>query len=270
MKKLFISQVITLTASLLLPVSMLLPISALASGGVELESADIDLHDHKSLQNGAKYFMNYCTGCHNLSAARYNRMATDMGLPVVPEKTGLSGDEAGKVADANAKLLAENLIFTKDDEGKPTSLGSLMHSSIPAKDAAKWFGAPAPDLSLTGRSRGADWIYTYLKSFYLDPKRPTGVNNTAFPNVGMPHVLWELQGWQELDHESHALTLAKPGSMSAAEYDVVVRDLTNFLTYTSEPAQLHRRKYGVFAMILLIVFIGFAYLLKKEFWKDIH
>ena len=252
--------------------AVLLPASVMASSNVHLESANIDLHNHSSLQNGAKYFMNYCQGCHSLSAARYNRMATDIGLPVVPEKTGKSGKEADKVADANAKLVSENLIFTKDEEGKPTNLGALMKSSIPAKDAAKWFGAPAPDLSLVGRSRGADWIYTYLKSFYLDPKRPTGVNNTTFPNVGMPHVLWELQGWQELEeHNGHkSLKLAKPGKMSAAEYDIVVRDLTNFLTYTSEPAQLHRKKYGIFAMILLIVFIGFAYLLKKEFWKDIH
>ncbi len=264
-------QLITLATVLLLPTSLM------ANSSAHLESANIDLHNHASLQNGAKYFMNYCQGCHNLSAARYNRMATDIGLPVVPEKTGKTGDEAGKVADANAKLVAENLVFTKDEEGKPTNLGSLMHSAIPAKDAAKWFGAPAPDLSLVGRSRGADWIYTYLKSFYLDPKRPTGVNNTVFPNVGMPHILWELQGWQELEghgehdgHEAKTLKLTKPGKMSAAEYDIVVRDLTNFLTYTSEPAQLHRKKYGVFAMILLSIFIVLAYFLKKEFWKDIH
>ncbi|MEE9303320.1 MAG: cytochrome c1 [Thiotrichaceae bacterium] len=259
-----------------LATAMLLPVSAIASSSIHLESANIDLHDQASLQNGAKYFVNYCQGCHNLSAARYNRMATDIGLPVVPAKTGMSGEEADKVADANAKLVAENLVFTKDEDGKPTNLGSLMHSSIPAKDAANWFGSPVPDLSLVGRSRGADWIYTYLKSFYLDPKRPVGVNNTAFPNVGMPHVLWELQGWQELEvheangHKTQTLKLTQPGSMSVAEYDIVVRDLTNFLAYTSEPAQLHRKKYGIFAMILLVVFIGFAYLLKKEFWKDIH
>jgi ubiquinol-cytochrome c reductase cytochrome c1 subunit len=265
-------QLIALAAVLLLPVS-----TVMASGGVHLESANIDLNNHTSLQNGAKYYMNYCQGCHSLSAARYNRMATDIGLPVLPENTGKSGEEADKVADANAKLLADNLMFTRDEDGKPLNLGSLMHSSIPAKDAAKWFGSPVPDLSLVGRSRGADWIYTYLKSFYLDDKRPTGVNNTAFPNVGMPHVLWELQGWQELEvhessngHKTETLKLAKPGSMSASEYDTVVRDLTNFLAYTSEPAQLHRKKYGIFAMLLLIVFIGFAYLLKKEFWKDVR
>ena len=249
----------------------LLPVLSYASGNVKLESANIDLTDHKSLQNGAKYYMNYCFGCHALAFSRYNRMANDIGFPVDPD---IVGDE---MAAANVKLLSENLIFTTNDEGKPTNPGALMKSAIPAKDAGKWFGAPPPDLSLVGRSRGSDWIYTYLKSFYLDPKRPTGVNNTTFPNVGMPHVLWELQGWQTLEshkdesgHEHNSLHLAKQGLLSPAEYEGVVRDLTNFLTYVSEPAQLHRSSYGIFAMLLLLVFIGLAYLLKKEFWKDIH
>lgn len=257
--------------ALLATATLMIPVSGMAAGGgVHLESANNDVHNHASLQNGAKYYMNYCYGCHSLEASRYNRMAVDMGLPVVPELTGKSGDEASQVADANAKLITENLIFTKDEVGKPSNLGSLMKSSIATADAAKWFGAPPPDLSLVGRSRGADWIYTYMKSFYLDPKRPTGVNNTAFPNVGMPHVLWELQGFQEMDHETHELSVTKPGSMSAGEYDTVVRDLTNFLVYVSEPAQLHRTTYGIFAMILLLIFIILAYFLKKEFWKDIH
>ncbi len=260
-------KVIAFAATLLLPVSLMAN-----SGGENLEPANIDLHDHKSLQNGAKYFVNYCMGCHGLKASRYNRIAKDMGLPVNPKQTGKTGKEADQVADANAKLITENLIFTTDEEGKPSSLGSLMLSSIPPKDAAKWFGAPPPDLSTVGRLRGADWIYNYLKSFYLDPKRPTGVNNTVFKNVGMPHVLWELQGWQKLEEGEHGhhLVLDKPGKLSPEEYDVVVRDLTNFLTYVGEPAQLVRKKYGVFAMILLVIFIGVAYAMKKEFWKDIH
>jgi ubiquinol-cytochrome c reductase cytochrome c1 subunit len=215
--------------------------------------------------------MNYCFGCHALAFSRYNRMANVIGFPVDPD---IVGDE---MASANLKLLSENLIFTTNDEGKPTNAGALMKSAIPAKDAGKWFGAPPPDLSLVGRSRGSDWIYTYLKNFYLDPKRPTGVNNTTFPNVGMPHVLWELQGWQTLEshkdesgHEHKSLHLAKQGSLSPAEYEGVVRDITNFLTYVSEPAQLHRSGYGIFAMLLLLVFIGLAYLLKKEYWKDVH
>jgi ubiquinol-cytochrome c reductase cytochrome c1 subunit len=150
-------QLITLAAVVLLPVS-----SVFANSSVQLESANIDLSNHASLQNGAKYFMNYCQGCHNLSAARYNRMATDMGLPVVPANTGKTGAEADKEASANAKLVTENLIFTKGEDGKPTALGSLIKSAIPAKDAAAWFGAPAPDLSLVGRSRSADWIYSYV------------------------------------------------------------------------------------------------------------
>ncbi len=256
-------QVIAFAATLLLPMSLMA-----SGGGAHLEPANIDVHDHKSLQNGAKYFVNYCMGCHGVKASRYNRLATDMGLPVVPAKTGKSGKEADMIADANAKLVTENLIFTTDEDGKPSSLGSLMLSSIPEKDAARWFGAPPPDLSVVSRLRGSDWIYNYLKGFYLDSERPTGVNNTVFPNVGMPHVLWELQGWQA--HDEHGLKLVSAGKMSPEEYDVVVRDITNFLTYVGEPAQLVRKKYGVFAMILLVVFIGIAYLLKKEFWKDIH
>lgn len=245
-----------------------------ASGGAALEKAPIDLHNKASLQNGLRYYMNYCSGCHSLDSARYNRVAKDAGMAVVPED---DSEQAATLADTNAKLMYENIVFVTDKEGKPVNLGSLMHSSINKEDAAKWFGAPPPDLSLVGRSRGADWIYTYLKSFYLDPKRPTGVNNTAFPNVGMPHVLWELQGWQKLEehdnghgHVEKKLHLAEPGTMSAAEYDIVVRDLTNFLTYVSEPAQLHRKTYGVFTLIFLAFFTVLAYMLKKEYWKDIH
>ena len=266
---------------LVLVAAALIPMASFANSNAHLESSNIDLHDHKSLQNGAKYYMNYCFGCHSLSMSRYNRMANDIGFPVdsdaVIESGVVDSDHADSMAEENLKLLSENLIFTLNDEGKPMNPGSLMKSPIPGKDAAKWFGAPPPDLSLVGRSRGSDWIYTYLKSFYLDPKRPTGVNNTTFANVGMPHVLWGLQGWQELevhkdDHgtEHKTLHLAEPGALSPAEYDVVVRDITNFLTYVGEPAQLHRQNYGIFAMLLLLVFIGLAYALKKEFWKDIH
>lgn len=270
------NKLATLLIAVTTAVAVVLPVSSLASGGhVKLESANIDLNDHKSLQNGAKYYMNYCFGCHGLSASRYNRVANDIGFPVDPvavKAAGLASDDAqaNAMADANTKLLNENLIFTTNDKGKAVNPGTLMTSAIPAKDASKWFGAPPPDLSLVGRSRGSDWIYTYLKSFYLDPKRPTGVNNTTFHNVGMPHVLWELQGWQTLGDDHKSLTLATSGSLSPVEYDGVIRDLTNFLTYVSEPAQLHRTKYGIFAMLLLLVFIGVAYALKKEFWKDIH
>ena len=133
-----------------------------------------------------------------------------------------------------------------------------------------------PDLSLVGRSRGADWVYSYLKGFYLDDSRPMGVNNTVFKDVGMPHVLADLQGYQTLkrhngeDHGTPQLVLSKPGKLSAGEYDVVVRDLTNFLAYVSEPAQLSRTMYGILTLLFLIILFGFAYALSKEYWKDIH
>lgn len=256
---------------------LLLSGSAIANSSVELESARIDLDDHKSLQRGTRNFMNYCHGCHGLSASRYNRLAKDIGLGVVPEATGLSGKEADKAAEVNAKLVTESFVFTRGEDGAPVGLGSLMHTAMPAKDAKKWFGGPVPDLSLVARSRGADWIYTYLKGFYLDPKRPTGMNNTVLKNAGMPHVLWELQGFQSLEthtdehgHEHSKLVLTAPGKMSVAEYDEFANDIANFLTYVGEPAQLARKKYGVFVMLLILVFIGIAYALKKEYWKDVH
>jgi len=238
-----------------------------AGHGVPVQAANIDLHDTASLQRGAKYFVNYCMGCHSLKFSRYNRMAEDMGLN---EANGFSEDDV-------ATLLKENMIFTYDEDGKQTKTGQLMKNAYSPKAAAEAFGTSVPDLSLTGRSRGADWIYSYLKGFYLDPSRPMGVNNTVFKDVGMPHVLGNLQGWQELEHseggENHGapkFTMAKPGKLSAAEYDNVVRDITNFLAYASEPAQLSRYTIGIFVILFLILFFAVALLLEKEYWKDIH
>lgn len=254
MKKFIASVMFALSASLMAT-------TAMASGGhVELEHADVDIHNQTSLQRGAKYYVNYCMGCHSLNFSRYNRVAKDLGL---------TDDQ-----------VTNNLIFTRTD-GEPTKIGELMKNGISQKDSANWFGAPPPDLSLVGRSRGSDWIYSYLKAFYVDPSRPMGVNNTVFPNVGMPHVLWELQGWQEKEctkegEGEHAaaehceLKLTKAGSITPAEYDMVVRDLTNFLTYVSEPANLHRKTYGVFVLLFLGLFAIVAYFLKKEYWKDVH
>lgn len=255
MKKFIASVMFALSASLLVSGA------AVASGdSVHLESANVDIHNTSSLQRGAKYFVNYCMGCHALSYSRYNRIATDLGL--------------------TEDQVIKNLIFTRNADGEPETVGSLMKNAISQKDSAEWFGAPPPDLSLVGRSRGSDWIYSYMKAFYVDPSRPMGVNNTVFPNVGMPHVLWELQGLQEKhctkegegDHavEHCELKLVKPGSMSAPEYDQVVRDITNFLTYVGEPAKLHRISYGVFVLLFLGLFAIFAYFLKKEYWKDVH
>lgn len=253
MKKFIASVMFALTASLLATTAMA------SGGGVQLEHANVDVHNKGSLQRGVKYYVNYCMGCHSLNYSRYNRIAADLELT----------DEQ----------VVKNLIFTRDANGDVEKSGALMKNGMSQKDSAEWFGAPPPDLTLVGRSRGADWIYSYLKAFYVDKTRPMGVNNTVFPNVGMPHVLWELQGLQEKhctkgegEHavEHCEMKTVKPGSMSATEYDQVVRDLTNFLAYVGEPAQSVRKTYGIFALIFLALFAVLAYFLKKEYWKDVH
>lgn len=254
---------------LMVPAVIAIVLGSVSSGGhgVPLHSANINLNDKQSLQNGAKYYVNYCMGCHSLKFSRYNRMAEDMGL-----------NEANGFTEDNVKtLLKENMIFTYDEDGKQDKVGSLMKSAYSPKAAAEAFGTSVPDLSLVGRSRGTDWIYSYLKGFYLDDSRPMGVNNTIFKDVGMPHVLWDLQGWQEKEeahgdaiHGAPTLTLTKSGKLSAGEYDQVVRDLTNFLTYVSEPAQLSRKMYGILTLLFLLVLFGVSYALEKEYWKDIH
>jgi len=227
------------------------PVLSMASGGgLHLDDADIDVTDTASLQRGAKFFMNYCTGCHSLKFQRYNRMARDLGL---------SEDE-----------VKSNLMFTTDN------IGETMTIAMDPQDAEKWFGVTPPDLSVTARYRGVDWIYTYLRSFYADEKRPFGVNNTVFPDVGMPNVLWQLQGTQKAVHKEvdgakvTELELEKPGSLSAEEFDGVVRDLTAFLSYVGEPIQAKRRAMGKWVLLFIGIFFVLAYLLKKEYWKDIH
>lgn len=251
MKK-FIANTLFVLSVAMLPASGVLA----AGGGANLEHADVDIHDMGSLQRGAKYFMNYCMGCHSLKFSRYNRVATDLGL--------------------TEEQVEDNLIFTRT-KGEKTKVGQLMKNGMPAEDAEAWFGTAPPDLSLVGRSRGGDWIYSFLKAFYVDPSRPLGVNNTVFANAGMPHVLWELQGWQELEehddghgHKTQTLKLIEPGTASVGEYDQIVRDITNFLVYVGEPAQLHRKSIGIWVMLFLGIFAVIAYLLKKEYWKDVH
>jgi ubiquinol-cytochrome c reductase cytochrome c1 subunit len=225
-------------------------VSMAAGGGVHLDDANIDVSDNASLQRGAKYFVNYCTGCHSLKFQRYNRLVQDLGL--------------------TAHEVKGNLMFTTDN------IGSTMTVAMDPQDAEKWFGVTPPDLSVTARARGVDWIYTYLRSFYADDKRPFGVNNTVFPDVGMPNVLWQLQGTQkavvtEVDGEKVTkLEMVKPGSVSAEEFDAVARDLTAFLSYVGEPAQLKRQSMGKWVLLFIAVFFVLAYLLKKEYWKDIH
>ncbi|RKF15902.1 cytochrome c1 [Alginatibacterium sediminis] len=241
---------------LLIALLALIPTIALAAGsGVKLDKANYDLHDKASLQSGAALFMNYCFACHSTQYQRYNRVAEDLSIPL--------------------DLMQENLIFTG------VKVGQLMENAMQADDAAAWFGAPAPDLTLVARVRGADWIYTYLRSFYADETRPFGVNNLVFPSVGMPHVLEELQGvpsikeeLRMIDGEEHAVVTGiesdGSGEMSADEYDQAVLDLVNFLVYSGEPIQLERKRLGYWVMGFLAIFFVFSYLLKKEYWRDVH
>jgi len=242
-----------LIVALLLAVAPVLGLAA--GGGVHLDEADIDVSDQASLQRGAKYFVNYCLSCHSAKFQRYNRMARDLGL---------TEDE-----------VKENLMFTTD------KIGDTMQIAMDPANAEAWFGVVPPDLSLISRSRGVDYIYSYLRGFYVDEKRPFGVNNRVFPDVGMPHVMWELQGMQkavfeEVDGQQVIQELvpvdgpAGQGSMSPEEFDNAMRDLTAFLSYVAEPVQLERKRIGTYVLIFLAFFFVLAYLLKKEYWKDIH
>jgi ubiquinol-cytochrome c reductase cytochrome c1 subunit len=245
---------------------LLSPAFALAAEDVRLDRAPIDEHDVVSLQRGAKIYVNYCLGCHSAGYMRYNRLEA---FALTPQQ------------------IRDNLIFTG------AKVGDLMKNSMDPEDAKEWFGAVPPDLTVIARSRaspagsGADWLYTYLRSFYRDPSRPTGWNNVVYRDVGMPHVLWKLQGEQELrtevvviargddeedveKREVQKLVLARPGTMSALEYDLLVRDLVNFLVYMAEPAKRTRIEVGIFVLLLLGVFFALAYALKKEYWKDVQ
>jgi len=241
-----------LIASMLLLAPMF--VSASGGGGLHLEDADIDLADKESLHRGAKYFVDHCMGCHSLQYMRYNRMGEDLGLDEVQVR--------------------QDFIF--DTETKP---GDLMVGAMRPKDGEKWFGTEVPDLTLVTRWRSPDWVFTYLKSFYVDESRPYGVNNGVFPDVGMPHVLAGQQGLQkavyaeaEGEHQGplKGFELTQPGSLSPEEYDGMVRDLTNFLTYVGEPMKLERRRLGIYVLLFLGVLFALAYALKKEYWKDIH
>lgn len=227
-----------------------------AGGGVELQSARVDLDNKASLQRGAKYFVNYCLSCHSAKQLRYSRMATDLEIP--PE------------------LVELNLMFTGE------KIFDGMTIAMRPKDAEKWFGVNPPDLSLIARSRGSDWLYTYLKSFYVDETRPFGVDNALFPKVGMPNVLSDLQGLQkavykdvELDDGTvrrviDHLEISEPGRMNEKEFDKAMNDLVNFMTYMGEPAKLERQRLGWKVLVFILLMIIVFYFLKKEYWKDIH
>jgi len=239
---------------LILLVLAVLPAGAFAASehGPKLDPVNIDLNDKASLQRGARIFVNYCLSCHSASYMRYNRMGNDLGI--------------------SEELVKENLLFAAD------KVGDLMKAVMPKDDAKLWFGVAPPDLSLIARSRKPAWVYTYLRSFYRDPESHSGWNNVVFPHVAMPHVLNEWQGDQRAIFKKDAygvdvfegFELERPGSMSVKDYDDAMRDLTNFLVYLGEPAKLVRYQIGLYVLIFLAVFLVFAYLLKKEYWKDVH
>jgi ubiquinol-cytochrome c reductase cytochrome c1 subunit len=239
----------------ILALLLLVPALAFASGAkAPLDRAPINLHDRVSLQRGAHLFVNYCLNCHSATAMRYQRL-TDLGL-----------------TEAQIK---DNLLFTGDKVGE-----SMVAAADPAIAKAA-FGTVPPDLSLVGRSRGPDWLYTYMRSFYRDPSTKTGWNNAIFPNVAMPHVLWELQGNQVLEvtetqdphsgemNHSQKLVLEHPGRLTPIAYDEQVADLVNFLAFMAEPGQADRKMWGVVVLFFLVGFFILALLLKTEYWKDV-
>ncbi len=221
-----------------------------ACGTIDCDPVTVDFDDKASLQRGAKYYLSYCMGCHSLKYARYERTAVDLGIPV--------------------ELAEKYLIF---DDAK---IGELMKNAMPVPLAKKWFGAAPPDLTLVSRARSPEWVYTYLRNFYRDdsPARPWGVNNRVFADVAMPHVLAELQGLPECvaagENPCATLAIGKAGRMTGAEFDKVAADMTNFLAYIAEPMAPERKRLGVYVLLFVVLFGVFAYLLNREYWKDIH
>lgn len=240
----------------------ILPLKAVGSessfdcGTVICDEAQNEVSDTASLQRGAKTYMNYCMGCHALQYGRYGRVADDLGIP--PE------------------LFSENLKFDTD-----VQIGQLMNNAMSDEQGKRWFGATPPDLTLIARARGVNWLYTYLRTFYSDSSRPYGVNNKVFPDVGMPHVLLELQGMQLcapdpltgediLGQPCGSFTVAEKGSMTVEEFDGTVRDLVNFLSYMGEPIQTERKRLGIYVLLFIAIFFVFTFLLNREYWKDVH
>jgi len=219
---------------------------------MELTPANTNIENVGSLQRGAKYFVNYCLGCHSAKYVRYNRLANDLGI--------------------TEKQLVENLMFTGE---RPFD---TMANAMRAEDSVRWFGKSPPDLSLMARARGTDYIYTFLHGFYAAPGRSTGADNLVLPGTAMPHVLWKLQGVQQAVFKTEQngekvferFELARPGELNAEEYDSVVRDLVNFLDYIAEPIKVERQQLGLRVIAFLLVFLLIAYMLKKEIWKDVH
>jgi len=232
----------------LLVLLLSVPALAAASGSVPLDKAPVDINNRASLQRGAKFFVANCLACHSAAYMRYNRL----------KDIGMTEDEIKPLLPEGGKL------------------GSTMQAAMDPGSAKLAFGVAPPDLSVIARAHGGNWLYTYLRSFYVDGKRPSGANNTVFPGVGMPNIFATLQGEQELhveEHEGHEikkLVLAKPGSMNPAEFDATIGDLTNYLVYMGDPSKLVRSRIGYIVLGFLFVLFLLTYALKKEMWKDIH
>tara|TARA_B100001175_G_C19340864_1_gene557382 strand:+ start:91 stop:783 length:693 start_codon:yes stop_codon:yes gene_type:complete len=209
---------------------------------IQLSKAPVDLTDNQSLQRGARTFVNYCLNCHSAKYMRYGNLQ-DIGL--------------------SAQTIKNDLLFTGN------KIGDTMSVNMSMKDSKKWFGASPPDLSVVARSRGADWIYSYMRGFYRDPDRPMGWNNTVYVNSAMPHILWELQGEKILNPKTMKLEKFSSGKLNAKEYDAMIADLTNYLVYMSEPVQLKRKKMGYYVVGFLLLLLFLSINLKKEYWRDI-
>lgn len=229
-----------------------------ASGGYQFTA---DLSDQQALQRGARTFVNYCLSCHSASYMRYNRMGKDLGIPDT--------------------VLLQNFMFSTD------KVGDTMNVAMSKTDATAYFGVVPPDLSVTARARGAEWLYNYLMTFYLDPSKPSGANNLTFKDVAMPHVLWELQGWQQPVYVEEtgadglpvkriekldlvAPPKTKPAIYQNESYEQTVSDLVNFMVYMGEPIKLQRYSFGIWVIVYLVFLLIILYFLKKEYWKDVH
>lgn len=257
-----LAGLLLILALTIIPLKVVGADAAFDCGAIPCDAFEADIENRESLQKGAKTYMNYCMGCHSLQYSRYNRVATDLGIP--------------------EDLLHGNLIF--DPEVK---VGALMDNAMDKDRAKVWFGAAPPDLTLVARARQPEWLYTYLRTFYQDDTRPYGVNNRVFANVGMPHVLLELQGLKACagadeshqaegdDADHHAdpcseMATVTEGRMGEEEFDETIYDLVNFLAYVAEPMKAERKKIGVYSLMFIAVFFVFATLLNREYWKDVH
>lgn len=230
------------------------PAAGGGEGGEYWEEAPVRTGDRGAMRRGARTFVNSCMGCHSAQYQRWMHVADDLDIP--------------------EEVVQENFIWTTDETGQKVQVGELMEISMTDDYGDEVFGGTPPDLSLTSRVRGEDWIYNFLQAFYLDADSPTGVNNAVLDGAAMPHVLWDLQGFQKPIRDDHGevvdFELVQEGSMSPQEFDNTVADLVTFMSYIGEPAKLDRTRIGIWVTLFLLVFLLFAYLLKREYWKDVH